>query len=174
MVVLRAKALITGACTALLAACSSAPKVVPIEGIVFPVVLITGQMPTHGVPHRADIESNARYLSLMRVERYSTLAGPPIVIDSNARIYDMNEIKGEHGHLRKAHGRPRSQSCNCSCGYPSLRQLLRCRCGFAGPGSSDLLAGDQKAMRTSPPNMRGRPGTLVLRPSVAPIELPPE
>lgn len=83
----------------MLAACSPAPKVVPVEGIAFPVVLITSQDPTNAAPHRADIETSARDLSLMRVERYSTLASPPIVIDSNARIYDMNEIEGAHGGL---------------------------------------------------------------------------
>lgn len=83
----------------MLAACAQAPKVVPVEDIAFPVVLITGQTPTNAAVHRADIELGPRDLSLMRVERYSTLASPPIVIDSNARIYDMNEIKGAHGGL---------------------------------------------------------------------------
>jgi hypothetical protein len=96
---LRGRRLLAGAFAALLAACSQAPKVVPIDQIAFPVVLITGQDPTNAAPHRADVEINVRNLSLMRVERYSTLAAPPIVIDSNARIFDMTEIKGAHGSM---------------------------------------------------------------------------
>lgn len=84
---------------ALLAACSQAPKVVSAKDIAYPVVLITLVSPTVDSYLSADVEIDQRNLSLMRVERYSALSEPPIVIDANARIYDMTEIKGEHGSM---------------------------------------------------------------------------
>lgn len=101
---LRPRSVLAGACAVLLAACGQAPRVVPVESLAFPVVLITGSSPRDSAAHSADVEPNARELGLMRVERYLSLgdpelSDPPIVIDSNARIFDMTEIKGQHGSL---------------------------------------------------------------------------
>ena len=100
----RAKFIFAGALAALLGACHQAPKVVPLKDVAFPAVLIIGSSARDQVAHAADIEPNQRDLSLMRVETYlgigdQTLSDPPIVIDSNARIYYMTEIKGQHGSL---------------------------------------------------------------------------
>jgi len=100
----RAKFIFAGALAALLGACHQGPKVVPLKDVAFPVVLIIGSSPRDQVAHAADVEPNQRDLSVMRVETYlgigdQTLSDPPIVIDSEARIYDMTEIKGQHGSL---------------------------------------------------------------------------
>lgn len=84
--------------------CKGEPKPVPVGSLSFPVVLITGTKPNNEVAHRARVMANADELGHMRVELYSTLSDtenndPPIVIDAKAVIYDMKEIKGEHGSL---------------------------------------------------------------------------
>lgn len=84
--------------------CRGEPKPVPVSSLSFPVVLVTGTRPNNEVLHRARVMANADELGHMRVELYSglsdpTLNDPPIVIDAKAAIYDMKEIKGEHGSL---------------------------------------------------------------------------
>ena len=84
--------------------CSRAPVVVPMEGLTYPVVLITGTRPTLGVAHVARVVMDKEDLSHMRSELYSGLSDteatdPPIVIDTTANISDMTQIKGEHGGL---------------------------------------------------------------------------
>ena len=84
--------------------CKGEPKPVPVSSLSFPVVLITGTRPNNEVAHRARVMANADALGHMRVELYSGLSDPtrndpPIVIDAKAAIYDMKEIKGEHGSL---------------------------------------------------------------------------
>ena len=84
--------------------CKGEPKPDPVSRLSFPVVLVTGTKPNNEVAHRARVMASADELGHMRVELYSGLSDPtrndpPIVIDSKAAIYDMKEIKGEHGGL---------------------------------------------------------------------------
>jgi len=84
--------------------CHREPKPVPVTSLAFPVVLVTGTKPNNEVSHQARVMANATQLGHMRVELYSALFDtdrndPPIVIDSKAAVFDMKEIKGEHGTL---------------------------------------------------------------------------
>lgn len=95
-------ALATAALTLL--GCHREPKPVPVSKLAFPVILVVGTKPNNEVAHEANVMANADELSHMRVERYGALSDtdrndPPIVIDANAAIYDMKEIKGAHGAM---------------------------------------------------------------------------
>jgi hypothetical protein len=84
--------------------CSREPEVVPAAVLKFPVVLIAGASAAHTVSHRADVVANSKDLGTMRVERLSNLPDPdandpPLVIDSSASVFAMENIEGEHGGL---------------------------------------------------------------------------
>ena len=84
--------------------CNRAPVVVPVDSLTYPAVLITGTRPTLFVAHLARVVVDREDLSRMRSELFSglsdtTATDPPIVIDSNAKLADMTQIKGEHGGL---------------------------------------------------------------------------
>lgn len=90
--------------TGMLSGCQRTPPVVqvPVGSLSFPVVLIVGTSAKGRIASQAEVVVNAADLSLMRVERYSELSGttnsdPPIVIDGEGTVCDMQNIKGEHG-----------------------------------------------------------------------------
>lgn len=84
--------------------CNRAPVVVPTGSLKYPAILVVGTRPTLFVAHVARVIVDAEDLSHMRSELYSGLSDteatdPPIVIDADARIADMTQIKGAHGGL---------------------------------------------------------------------------
>lgn len=87
-----------------LCGCDAPPAPVSVEALAFPVLRVTGTARNGVLPCRVDVFRTAEGLSHMRVEMYSemtdrTRADAPIVIDSQARAYDMDKIAGERGTL---------------------------------------------------------------------------
>ncbi len=78
--------------------CSRKPKVVTIDQLKFPVIRILESSTESKDRSHARICDDPEDLSRIPVQSLWYVA-EPLVIDSNANVFDMKEIKNQHGEL---------------------------------------------------------------------------
>lgn len=96
--------MVCAAWVASLLGCNRTPAVVPIDNLSFPIVFIVGTSAKSPIPSTAQVIANYENLSRMRLEIFSPLtdttrSDPPILIDANAKIFEMKDLTGKRGGL---------------------------------------------------------------------------